>query len=507
MFPSAGDELTVKPSGVLIAVIAFVLTRGFLVDAAYGSGGTVTLFTGLVPLVLGLLTVIVGVDLAVSTHDSAYARTVATWVLLGGLGMAMVVGIGVLAPGQSLVGTLTNRAVTSAAAAGGIGGVVVGVQNARNSRQSRDLAQHADQTVLLNRLLRHEVLNALTAIQGNAELLADGDADGASVAAILDSAGRIERTVEDVGFLVRTGDERAAALGSIDLRTVLRRIQQDRPAVAVGAVPSVHVRADDRLETGVTTLVDRASSGADADEVTVSVEVRKTEVAIEVAATGSWLRQSELEVLTRGLPEFDTPEVDYDISVVRLLSTQYGGRISVEEGGQTAVTVALPRTGEEARPAASPGVDTDALLTATAAGLLAGLAMGVILQTLSGELAVIGALYGVRTPVLGWLAHLFHSVVFSTLYVAIRSHTVVAEVTDTVPAAVGLAIGYAGFLWLGAAGILMPLWLNAVGISTPVPNLVAASLVGHLVWGTVVGIAVVLLSGPHSADPTRWLPH
>lgn len=32
MFPSAGDDLRLKPAGLLIAVVAFVLTRGLLTD-------------------------------------------------------------------------------------------------------------------------------------------------------------------------------------------------------------------------------------------------------------------------------------------------------------------------------------------------------------------------------------------------------------------------------------------------------------------------------------------
>jgi len=50
-----------------------------------------------------------------------------------------------------------------------------------------------------------------------------------------------------------------------------------------------------------------------------------------------------------------------------------------------------------------------------------------------------------------------------------------------------------GTLWrtLGiglAAGVVMSLWLNDVGVSTPVPNLNAASLAGHLLWGGLVGV-------------------
>lgn len=33
----------------------------------------------------------------------------------------------------------------------------------------------------------------------------------------------------------------------------------------------------------------------------------------------------------------------------------------------------------------------------------------------------------------------------------------------------------------------MPLWLNLVGIATPIPNLSPNSLLAHLLWGVVLG--------------------
>jgi hypothetical protein len=65
-------------------------------------------------------------------------------------------------------------------------------------------------------------------------------------------------------------------------------------------------------------------------------------------------------------------------------------------------------------------------------------------------LPVIGSLYGVGSPLAGWVSHLFHSVVFGLLY---------------------------------AAGVVMPLWLQFVGIEATVPNTTLPGIVSHIVWG------------------------
>ncbi len=42
-------------------------------------------------------------------------------------------------------------------------------------------------------------------------------------------------------------------------------------------------------------------------------------------------------------------------------------------------------------------------------------------------------------------------------------------------------------LWLVAAGLVMPIWLRVLGVRTPVPNLTAAGLIGHVLWGLTLG--------------------
>lgn len=132
---------------------------------------------------------------------------------------------------------------------------------------------------------------------------------------------------------------------------------------------------------------------------------------------------------------------------------------------------------------------------AAAAGLAAGVLMGLFIDGVMGKILIIGALWGVPTPAGGWTVHLANSLVFGLGFAALM------RVTGT-PApsslrsregrrCLGLAAAYGVVLWVVAAGFVMPLWMEAVGlVAPPVPNLAPPSLVAHLIYG--VGLAATI---------------
>jgi uncharacterized membrane protein YagU involved in acid resistance len=149
--------------------------------------------------------------------------------------------------------------------------------------------------------------------------------------------------------------------------------------------------------------------------------------------------------------------------------------------------VRLPRTGRTGTDDDTPGLASGTLWRTLGIGLAAGVAMGAFFQATTGTLPVIGALYGAAVSSVGWVAHLFHSAVFATVFTVVRSEIFGRLLGESVGASVAAGIAYGLFLWFVMAGVVMSLWLNAVGVSTPLPNLGPASLVGHLLWGGLVG--------------------
>jgi signal transduction histidine kinase len=499
MFPSAGDELRIKPGGILIAVVAFVLTRTLLVGVIYNGSNPsiVATILRLVPLIIGLGLVIYGVNLAVSTRDRTYARTVATWFLVGSFGIFAMVGLGAIEPSNLLSTFSSNTVIANAVLGGGAGGILVGIRSARDQQRQESLSRQSDQIVLLNGLLRHEILNAITAIRGHAELLSNGNSTDRSFEAVRNGTDRIEQTVNQVGFLVRTVGETAGTLTSVDLAAIAQESSRQFPddaKVSLEGPPSVQVRADEYLETVMTELISAALERTSEGRASVTINPKETVVDVSVSAPGQWLSEAAREVLLEGLPEHENQNLDYDIPIIKLLVAQYGGSIDIVQGEtSTRVVVTLLRTSEQAPESDRPGVSGESLRNAAIAGIVDGVAMGLILQLVAGEMGIIGALYGVQTIAVGWVTHLFHSVVFATVFVAAVTVDSLEQYTESVAGSITLGVVYGSFLWLVAAGVVMGLWLNLVGIPAAIPNLGIVSLIGHTVWGALVGMLVAVL--------------
>ncbi len=124
-------------------------------------------------------------------------------------------------------------------------------------------------------------------------------------------------------------------------------------------------------------------------------------------------------------------------------------------------------------------------------GLLGGVAFGVLMVMMAPEMIelMIPSMYGLEGGVAGWIVHLSHAAVLGVVFAAIlaavgRPHLGIA------PAA-GAGVAYGVVVWAGLAVVVMPVWL---GMPEMVPNLDVGSLVGHAVYGLILGVAYAALS-------------
>ncbi|MFB6194699.1 MAG: DUF6789 family protein [Haloplanus sp.] len=254
-------------------------------------------------------------------------------------------------------------------------------------------------------------------------------------------------------------------------------------------IPTVEVQGADHLHALFEHLIENAVVHGDRTDPTVTVTATAGgspgEMRVRIVDDGPGLPLAQQRLVSdRITPEEDDPQSGFGLSLARLTIDDIGGDLSVEtpvaDGRGTALTL-------DFRLADAPegrfGVAPARLRQGAAAGLVAGTAMGVVTQFVAGRMAVIGALYGVSNVAVGWITHLYHSVFFALLFVAAtESWTEDDRRTTTL-----LGMGYGAVLWLVAAGIVMPLWLRAVGIPASVPNLGLPSLAIHLFWGAVFG--------------------
>jgi len=138
------------------------------------------------------------------------------------------------------------------------------------------------------------------------------------------------------------------------------------------------------------------------------------------------------------------------------------------------------------------------------AGLVAGVVFGLLIQFVIGAMPAVGALYGAPGLLTGWIAHLFHSAVFGAVFAWLAGTDALAGYADGVARSAGLGLGYGFVLWLVFLVFVWPVWLGAVGfpLAPPVPNLAVPPLVGHLVYGLVLGAVYPVLRNAQSSPGT-----
>ncbi|QLG63217.1 histidine kinase [Halorarum salinum] len=144
------------------------------------------------------------------------------------------------------------------------------------------------------------------------------------------------------------------------------------------------------------------------------------------------------------------------------------------------------------------GITGHGWVSAALAGIVGGIAFGAMMQLMMPDVLemAIPSLYGLGPGLaVGWLVHLFHSAAFGLVYAAIVRLDALAAYANRVTTGAGLGVAYGVLVWLFAASVVMPLWVGAVlPMNPPVPDFNPASLVGHAVFGVLLGALYPLLA-------------
>jgi uncharacterized membrane protein YagU involved in acid resistance len=123
------------------------------------------------------------------------------------------------------------------------------------------------------------------------------------------------------------------------------------------------------------------------------------------------------------------------------------------------------------------------------AGTVGAVVMGamMVMQMRPVLEVAIPSMYGLTGGAAGFAIHVAHGAVLGVGFAA-----VVSRRSDlSLPTSLVYGVGYGVLLWAVLAALVMPVWLSAVGspANPPLPNVNVTSLVGHVVFGAVVGLA------------------
>jgi uncharacterized membrane protein YagU involved in acid resistance len=122
-----------------------------------------------------------------------------------------------------------------------------------------------------------------------------------------------------------------------------------------------------------------------------------------------------------------------------------------------------------------------------AAGLVAGIPLGIIMQA-TDVMPMVGDLISDPSTGLGWLVHLFNSALFGAIFALLFSRWI-----SKTSRAIGLGLLYGLAWWVVGALWIMPAWLGMSEMIFEVGDDQWWSLVGHLLYGLLLGALYVLI--------------
>lgn len=224
---------------------------------------------------------------------------------------------------------------------------LVATYSRATAEKTREVERARDRFALLNRLLRHHVLNRMNVVQGQVDrLIADGTGDSDRLETVRRQSAAVVDLVENVRALAGP-DEAGFEPHRVDLSELLSeelsRARSRHPAARVdGAVPAgVQVAAGDSLSLVFEELLDNAVEHNPSAEPTVQVDVDvgESEVAVRVLDDGPGLPANAL-----GDPagRERRGHEGMGLLLARTLVDRYGGDLRVgsdEDGGLVEVTL------------------------------------------------------------------------------------------------------------------------------------------------------------------------
>lgn len=301
---------------------------------------------------LSLTLVYAGYWLYRSEFGATASRRVALATVAGTVLVVAVSGLTIVIRGAEgrPVGEPLFELIVSAGV-GGLAGTAVGLLYARVVREANEARRARDSLAFINRTLRHELLNSVNVIQGNAALLAETAADPESsdrVSAIRSQADAIDSLVEDLRPLARVAagevtDEPVDLEATVEAAVDTTRSSFPAVDIATDVPEGVQVAANDVLQRAFENVLANAveHNDVEAPRIEVRATVGGDTVTVRVVDDGPGIAEDRREAI------FEAGAADqggFGLFFVRTAVEGFGGSVRVEDAPDGAAFVfELPR--------------------------------------------------------------------------------------------------------------------------------------------------------------------
>jgi signal transduction histidine kinase len=305
-----------------------------------------------------LVLVYAGYWLATSRFDSHRVWWTGLWTIIGLSGVVAIVALVQsfkIVQGQPLSRPSIIQEMLLAAGGGGIAGLLIGVSTIRETVNAERVRQQRDTLVFVNELLRHNVLNGMNVIQGNAHILREHvDEEGERYLDVSEERSeRIVELIQNVRVLVRSVSKEND-LAPVDVAAVVEsevgsaRLSYDDATFHVETPEQARARADELLSAVFENLLSNAVEHNDTDDPTVEVTVESGDetVVVRVADDGPGIPDDHKETyFAPGEQDEDSVGQGIGLYLVETLVERYDGEIDVADNDPrgSVFTVELPR--------------------------------------------------------------------------------------------------------------------------------------------------------------------
>ncbi|VTT87095.1 diguanylate cyclase/phosphodiesterase (GGDEF & EAL domains) with PAS/PAC sensor(s) [Halorubrum sp. DM2] len=308
----------------LLAALGLV-PLGFLLSSLSGMSDPVAVVTGVVvPIVCSALVVLATVPVARSPLSPAYTGFIVAWTALGALTLGAVALLFVsYEMSQGPPPSNPALVIGGAASVGSAFGLAFGLTDARQRWAQGQLERANGQLTVLNRVLRHNIRNAMTVVRGRARFIrqqaeasqragADGAGDGLADHAVVveENAERllgVSEHARHIDAVIGPDDDVEEVATTVDLVGVaegaIERLGAEHPAAEFVAPAAVacRVRAHPLTEVAVSELIENAVvHGGDAPRVAVSVRRDGDGATLRVDDDGPGIPPETVEAIQRG---------------------------------------------------------------------------------------------------------------------------------------------------------------------------------------------------------------